>query len=160
MRETDFYFPLQRVDSHDIADIIRAGDDHMHELYPLIFSPAKGYMKGVMDLVLYVDDKYYLIDWKSNYLGGSYDHYCREALSETMYKNYYMLQYRLYLVALHCYLKLRIPNYSYDEHIGGVAYVFLRGLETNQRPDCGVYFDRLSCAEVESLCKRLVDEDK
>jgi exodeoxyribonuclease V beta subunit len=45
-----------------------------------------------------------------------------------MARHHYYIQYHLYVVALHRYLKTRMPDYAYDDHIGGAVYLFLRGL--------------------------------
>ena len=69
--------------------------------------------------------------------------------------HHYVLQYHLYLLALHRHLRVRLPNYDYDEHIGGAWYVFLRGVDgTDNR---GWHFDRPPRALIEALDKQIVD---
>ncbi len=64
-------------------------------------------------------------------------------------KKRYDLQYVLYLVALHRHLKERIPNYSYDEHVGGAIYFFLRGYENPETQ--GVVMDKPPKVLIEAL---------
>ena len=60
----------------------------------------------------------------------------------------YELQYVLYLLALHRLLKLRLPDYDYDTHIGGALYLFLRG---SQSPTRGIHAERPPRALIEAL---------
>jgi exodeoxyribonuclease V beta subunit len=41
---------------------------------------------------------------------------------------HYPLQALLYDVALHRFLRWRLPGYDPAEHLGGVLYLFLRGM--------------------------------
>ena len=41
----------------------------------------------------------------------------------------YDLQYQIYALALHRFLRSRVANYSYEQHFGGVYYLFLRGMD-------------------------------
>ncbi len=107
-------------------------------------SPGKTLMKGFIDLVLERAGRYYLIDWKSNFLGYRLEDYRRAALAEVMERNWYFLQYHLYVVALHRYLAFRLPGYDYERDFGGVFYMFIRGIDPEQGPEFGIYADRPS----------------
>ena len=156
MRETEFYFPLRRIVSEDLNDFIALPDTVWKaDAKALDFAPSHGYLKGIMDLVVFHHNKAYLIDWKSNFLGNTFESYTRESLARAMEQECYTLQYRLYLAALHRYLALRMPDYDYDIHFGGVAYVFLRGISAKY-PGNGVYADRPTLEYVESLCTKLM----
>ena len=113
-------------------------------------------MKGFMDLVFLYEGRFFLIDWKSNFLGASIEDYRTEALSEVMREELYLLQYHLYVVALHQYLKTRLTDYDYKTHFGGVMYIFLRGVNTAAGPHAGIYRDRPAKKAVEFLCKKLI----
>ena len=63
----------------------------------------------------------------------------------------YPLQYLLYLVALHRYLSTRLPGYDYERHVGGVFYLFVRGIDPAARMRRGVYFDRPPAACLHAL---------
>ena len=76
-----------------------------------------------------------------------------------MARRFYALQAHLYVVALHEYLRLRLPGYHYDEHIGGVRYIFLRGLDP-ARPELGVFRDRPEAETIKALAKSLRDGER
>lgn len=65
-----------------------------------------------------------------------------------MTRHDYFLQYCLYCVALHRYLTLRVPNYDYEQHFGGVYYLFLRGMRPEWGAQFGVFRDRIEQALV------------
>ncbi|HPA91609.1 MAG TPA: UvrD-helicase domain-containing protein, partial [Quisquiliibacterium sp.] len=134
---------LARADTvRELAFELRARDADARRIaasvaqhYPLPFAPESigaarwsGYLRGYVDLVFRVDGRYYLADWKSNLLGGSFDDYGPRALSEAMRAHGYALQFCLYALALHRHLAARMPHYHYDTHFGGVFYLFLRGV--------------------------------
>jgi exodeoxyribonuclease V beta subunit len=99
---------------------------------------SRGFLTGSIDLVFSQGERWWVLDWKSNWLGerdaaGSAIacgplHYGQAAMAELMAASHYPLQAHLYLVALHRYLRWRLPGYSPERHLGGYAYVFLRGL--------------------------------
>lgn len=93
------------------------------------------YLRGEIDLVYEYAGKFYVVDYKSNHLGNSLSKYTKENLETAMNKAGYWLQALIYQVALHRYLKMRIPDYSgnEDKYLGAVEYVFLRGM-SNQQP--------------------------
>jgi exodeoxyribonuclease V beta subunit len=110
----------------------------------------RGYLNGSLDLVLRLDDgRYVLADYKTNRLGALDEvltawHYRTEALQAEMLHAHYPLQALLYSVALHRYLRWRLPGYSAARNLGGVLYLFLRGMSAVEpvrvvdRP-CGVW---------------------
>jgi len=63
----------------------------------------------------------------------------------------YDLQYLLYTLAMHRYLDQRLPGYEYSRHMGGVYYLFLRGMRPETGPDCGVYFNLPERSLIEAL---------
>ncbi|MGC6483050.1 MAG: UvrD-helicase domain-containing protein [Synechococcus sp.] len=99
---------------------------------------SRGFLTGSIDLIFCWQGKWWVADWKSNWIGQRDDkgtvqqcgpnNYSQEAMVELMVTNHYPLQAHLYLVALHRYLHWRLPNYNADEHLGGYAYIFLRGV--------------------------------
>jgi exodeoxyribonuclease V beta subunit len=74
-----------------------------------------------------------------------------------MKEDFYILQYHIYAAALNQYLKVRLPEYSYEKHFGGVFYIFLRGIDPAMGPDFGVYRDRPSTELITELCNKLID---
>ena len=88
-----------------------------------------GYLSGVIDLAFEQEGRWWIVDWKSNQLGATDERYAAEVLGDVMMQSHYTLQYHLYLVALHRHLSVRQPGYDPRRHLGGVAYVFLRGVD-------------------------------
>ena len=113
-------------------------------------------MRGFVDLVFQSHGRFHLVDWKSNFLGSRPADYRPEALAAEMKEQYYILQYHLYLVALNQYLKMRLPNYDYDRHFGGVFYVFLRGVDPESGPEFGVFRDLPKKQLIDALCRNLL----
>jgi exodeoxyribonuclease V beta subunit len=107
-------------------------------------------LKGFVDLVFEFKGRYYIVDWKSNFLGGAVEDYGPAALANEIRRRHYYFQYQLYTAALDRYLRLRLPSYSYEQHFGGVYYLFLRGIDP-ARPGFGIYRDRLETPFVRSL---------
>lgn len=107
-----------------------------------------GMLKGFIDLVFEHEGRYYLLDYKSNALGDSDGDYTRTAMAHAILEHRYDLQYALYLLALHRLLKVRLPDYHYDAHIGGAVYLFLRGI---RGPTRGVFADKPSRGVIEQL---------
>jgi exodeoxyribonuclease V beta subunit len=66
------------------------------------------------------------------------------------------LQYHIYTLALHQYLRQRVPGYDYDRDFGGVSYVFLRGVSCAAGPAYGLFVDRPAPRLVHALGKALI----
>ncbi len=98
-----------------------------------------GMFKGFMDLVLEHDGRYYVADYKSNWLGTHDGAYTAANIEASIRAHRYDLQYVLYLFALHRLLGSRLPDYDYDQHVGGALYLYVRGINA---PTAGVHFDR------------------
>jgi exodeoxyribonuclease V beta subunit len=111
----------------------------------------KGWLNGKIDLFFENEGKYYILDWKSNFLGDTLDYYSQEHLANAMNENNYHLQYLIYSLAVKKYLSKRIPNFEYNKHFGGVVYLFLRG--TRKGDDKGVYVYRPEENEIDGLEK-------
>ena len=115
-----------------------------------LFMARKGFMQGFIDLVFEHGGRFYLVDYKSNYLGSRFDDYGPDSLNGAMCQSRYTLQYLIYTIALHRWLGSRIPDYDYEQHFGGVFYLFLRGIHP-AKPGSGVYFDRPSVSVIQDL---------
>jgi len=101
-----------------------------------------GLITGVIDLVFEFQGRYYLADYKSNFLGNSLENYRPDKLQQAMVDRRYDLQSQLYSVALHRYLLQRLPGYDYEQHFGGSYYLFLRAMRSEHGNCYGVHFDR------------------
>ncbi|MCL7461674.1 exodeoxyribonuclease V subunit beta [Pseudomonas sp. NW5] len=125
--ELEFWFEARAVDVPQIDRLV------CQHVLPGVARPAlsrdtlNGMLKGFIDLVFEHDGRYYLIDYKSNWLGEGDAAYSAEAMQAAVMARRYDLQYVLYLLALHRQLRLRLLDYDYDTHIGGALYLFLRG---------------------------------
>lgn len=151
MREMDFEFPLAGGDlraaapdirlSH-VGDLLRAHlpkDDPLASYADRLTGAAlgrqqlKGYLSGSVDAVLRIGDRYVVVDYKTNWLGDPSEpltaaDYAQPRLVEAMLHSDYPLQALLYSVVLHRFLRWRLRGYTPDKHLGGVMYLFLRGM--------------------------------
>ena len=117
-----------------------------------------GYLNGVIDLVVRHEQRWYLLDWKSNYLGGSPEDYQQAQLDHAMRSNHYLLQAHLYTVAWDRHLRLlaSAPGaepYDYNLHFGGVFYLFLRGVQPSS--SSGIWFHKPPQALITALAELL-----
>ena len=141
----EFYFPLNRIKPHIIREIFKSETgisleaDYTTQLEKLTFAPTAGFMKGYIDLIFEHDGKFYLVDWKSNYLGPTFESYNGNSLIKAMHAHLYTLQYHLYTLALYLYLRHHKPDFNYGADFGGVFYFFLRGAGNPGNPTSGLY---------------------
>jgi exodeoxyribonuclease V beta subunit len=153
--ELEFTYPLADFDAHALRDLLRAGDlgagAFAEAIEELAFARVSGFMRGFIDLVFEDGGRYWIVDYKSNWLGPSVDDYAADRLPPVMARESYWLQYLIYTMVLHRLLRLRVPGYEYDTHVGGVFYLFLRGMTPARGATCGVFHDRPSRALVEAL---------
>ena len=162
INEVEFYFPIKPVSPNRLRKIfadyggIDLVDDFPDRLGKLSFSLTKGFMKGYIDMVFHDQDRFWLVDWKSNYLGSSVEDYDKNVLNNVMSRDFYILQYHLYVLALHQYLQLRIPEFSYERYFGGVFYIFIRGVDPDKGPEFGIYKDIPDKTLVDALLKELI----
>ena len=115
---------------------------------PLLPGQLNGMLKGFIDLVFEHEGRFHVLDYKSNWLGASDEAYRGETMQAAVLAHRYELQYLFYLLALHRLLKVRLPDYDYDRHVGGALYLFLRG---SGAPSRGVFAARLPRAVIEAL---------
>ena len=153
LAELTFELPLaggddagaRRVVLGDLAPVLRrhlAADDPLRD-YPaalessaLAGQPLRGYLTGSIDAVLRLPGgAFAVVDYKTNWLGpiGTGEpltaaHYAPARLVEAMIGANYPLQALLYGVALHRYLRWRLPGYEPARHLGGSLYLFVRGM--------------------------------
>lgn len=116
----------------------------------LRFAPVAGFLRGFIDLFFRHEGRYYLLDWKSNWLGDRPEDYDEPGVNAAMRAHHYALQAHLYVLAADRFLARRLPGYDYERHFGGVFYLFLRGIE-RENPRRGIHRLRPSLALVEKL---------
>jgi exodeoxyribonuclease V beta subunit len=152
--ELEFVFPV-RSTPHALraalAPMRAVGSRLPDAMGAAVLAPAHGFLRGFIDLVFEFEGRYYLVDWKSNWLGATYESYAHPALVAAMHESFYDLQYLLYVVALQRHLAGRLPEYDYDAHFGGIYYLFIRGMAAERRPATGVFFVKPERALVQSL---------
>ncbi len=164
VNEMEFYFPLERITSQKLGKIFTAHGgfpstgNFSGAIEKLNFTPVRGLLKGYIDLVFCYKGRYYLADWKSNYLGSRIEDYGGKELRAVMAHKHYFLQYHLYSVALHKYLAGRISGYDYQTHFGGVFYIFLRGVDPAAGSKFGIYQDLPPRSLIEGLSQYLCGE--
>ncbi|HBV7999010.1 TPA: exodeoxyribonuclease V subunit beta [Klebsiella pneumoniae] len=140
--EMAFYLPIAQLLTAECLDaLIRQYDPLSADTPPLDFRQVRGMLKGFIDLVFRHEGRYYLLDYKSNWLGEDREAYTRPAMEQAMRAHRYDLQYQLYSLALHRYLRHRLADYDYDRHFGGVIYLFLRGMD-GQEGGQGIFTTR------------------
>ena len=139
--EMEFHLPVRRFRRDRLAEILA---EHGYDArVPEDAQTINGFLHGFIDLVAQHDGRWYVLDYKSNWLGGNFAAYAPASIQASMRQHGYHLQYLLYLTALDRLLRLRLPDYDYDRHIGGACYLFLRGMHP-EAPGRGVHFDRPS----------------
>ncbi len=169
LRELDFEFPLAGGDrpSAEVplsatAAVLRrhlAADDPMRAYADRLESPSlggqslRGYLSGSIDVVLRVgsggDQRFVVVDYKTNRLGVLGEpvtalDYTPQLMTEAMLHSHYPLQAMLYSVVLHRYLRWRLPDYDPERHLGGILYLYVRGMCGPETPTvdgqpCGVF---------------------
>ena len=140
--EMEFYLPIsQPLMANQLDALIRQYDPLSAGCPALDFMQVRGMLKGFIDLVFRHQGRYYLLDYKSNWLGEDSSAYTQQAMASAMQAHRYDLQYQLYTLALHRYLRHRIADYDYERHFGGVIYLFLRGVDS-ENPQQGIYATR------------------
>jgi exodeoxyribonuclease V beta subunit len=152
LSELEFTFPVNGLTATRLHDLLikNFGSDFPETIGRLQFQPARGFMKGFIDLVVERAGKFYIFDWKSNWLGPSTASYAQQNLAAEMVRNFYVLQLSIYTVALHRYLAQRMPRYDYEKNFGGVFYIFLRGVDAAD-PRSGVFPARPALGFVEAM---------
>jgi exodeoxyribonuclease V beta subunit len=166
LRELEFVFPVALDGSATRAGAMTApilaelfaahgapwlAGDYAERVRRLPFPALCGYLKGFVDLVFAHDGQWFVVDYKTNDLGGRPEDYRHAALLGAMVRHHYVLQYHLYSVALHRYLQQRLSGYDYERHFGGAFYLFVRGMAPGYEPGGGVFFDRPPRALIEAL---------
>lgn len=150
LKEMPFYFHLREESTEQINELLAFSK----VVRPIQEKTLKGYLTGFVDLVCRYQGKYYVIDYKSNYLGDFLDDYKRENLSVAMCDHNYGLQYWIYTLVLHRFLANTLTGYDYEESFGGVFYLFARGMRPDS-PGNGVFFDRPQLDVLDALQQAL-----
>src|SRR5690606_35240999 len=143
-----FWLPAQGVDVRRLDALVTEGTLDGAPRPPAAPMTLAGMFKGFIDLALRHDGRYYVVDYKSNWLGPDASAYHPLAMRTAMCAARYDLQLVFYVLALHRQLAARLPDYDYDRHIGGAIYLFLRGVDA---PGQGVVLERPARDLIERL---------
>lgn len=168
LNELEFYLPVastargagSAVDARSLARVLFAhpspelSPSYAAELAELDFVPLVGFLRGYIDLVLEHGGRYYVIDYKTNHLGDAAEDYGVEGVARAMSHGHYYLQYHLYSLAVHRLLAHRLSSYRYEEHFGGVLYLFIKGMQP-ELGQSGVFFEKPPLARLDALSKLL-----
>jgi len=152
--ELGFYYPLASINAAGLSRLLLkqgfAGNQVLKRaIEGLTIADVHGFMKGYIDLVFEAGGRFYLLDYKSNWLGDQTQDYGQVQMEQAMAREHYYLQYLFYVLALHRYLRKRIPDYRYETHFGEVIYLFLRGIDADTRT--GVYRTRPQQSVIDAL---------
>lgn len=160
--EMEFLLPIERGSTHD-SGASRIGElliEHAPDgpvrtwaasLRSRRIDPLPGHLRGFVDLVFRHGERWFVVDYKSNHLGPLRTDYAEDRLAAAMAAHDYFLQYHLYTVGLHRYLRTHLSDFAYERHFGGVFYLFLRGMAPDYPHGNGVFFDRPERSLVEAL---------
>ena len=160
LKEAEFYFPIARLNLGAMTALINTYKESLSLQYELRAAPVtqlhkdtiEGAMHGYIDLIFERNGRYYVADYKSNYLGPHEQDYTEKAIAQDIMLHNYDIQYLIYSVALHRYLGVYLPDYDFETHFGGVCYLYLRGMfgpdSTGVNKSCahsnnGVFFDKV-----------------
>ena len=151
LNEIAFDFALDYVDINQLNNLL--SEISGTQLEGVIAQNFRGLITGVIDLVFEYRGKYYLADYKSNLLGNRLEDYAPDLLRQAMFDRRYDLQLLIYSIALHRYLRKRIPGYQFETHFGGAYYLFIRAMRPHSGAKYGVHFERPTLASIEALDK-------
>jgi exodeoxyribonuclease V beta subunit len=171
LRESEFYFPMEKANISaltklltDHRNLTKLDEDHSFNANPVrlpSYQSLKGMMHGFIDLVFEQNGKYYVCDYKSSHLGDDFTDYNPLALRTNIEKNYYDLQYLIYSLALHRYLKQNVTDYDVKQHFGGIYYLYLRGMTNDEKHrGAGVYFRNILLEELTTLDNIFLGKEK
>jgi exodeoxyribonuclease V beta subunit len=147
LNELEFLLELPSLNVDTLAsllgpEITGMPPEYVEHLRKLNFEPVTGFLRGFIDLIFEFEGRYFVVDYKSNYLGKSAKDYAGESLRVAMMAHHYPVQAALYAVATDRWLRCSLSGYDYERHFGGVAYLFLRGMHPSLDPGSGVFFHR------------------
>ncbi|HEY1998539.1 exodeoxyribonuclease V subunit beta [Paraburkholderia sp.] len=148
MAEMEFWLAAHTVDTQALDQWVSSMTLDGAARPALEPTQLNGMLKGFIDLVFEHDGRYYVADYKSNWLGPDDASYTPAKMRAQILHSRYELQYVLYLFALHRLLKVRLPDYDYDRHVGGAVYLFLRG---GRAPGQGLHIERPPRKLIEQL---------
>ncbi len=159
--EMGFDLTLEPIDAPRLNALLQRYEPLATLAVPLSFAELKGLLTGFIDLVFEHEGRFYVADYKSNYLGSTLEDYRPDRLAGAIIEHRYDLQYVLYSLALYRLLRLRLgDSWSYENQFGGIYYLFLRGMRREQGPQYGVYHTMPDFELIESLDRLFAREER
>ncbi|WP_367680143.1 3'-5' exonuclease [Buchnera aphidicola] len=143
IKELKFYFPIKKIiNEHKFNEIIKFCSLKNQKIPFFNFKNKKGILTGFVDLVIFSNKKYYILEYKSNWLGNDNTFYSKKNIKKEIIKHRYDIQSLLYIIAVNRYLSNKIKKYDFNKNFGGFYFLFIRGmyLEKNQNnKNDGIY---------------------
>ncbi|TNJ32913.1 UvrD-helicase domain-containing protein [Arenimonas terrae] len=109
---------------------------------PLAAERLRGLMTGKIDLVFEHAGVFHVLDYKGNWLGERLSDYRGHGLRAAMDHSHYRMQALLYTVALHRFLRQRLPDYVPAKQLGAYIYMYVRA--AGLAPGAGIFVERFS----------------
>ncbi|MCW5197536.1 exodeoxyribonuclease V subunit beta [Buchnera aphidicola] len=139
IKEFKFSLPLKKnINIYLIESLLNTKYKNINTNFKKKLNIKNKILTGSIDLIFKFNKKYYVIDYKSNFLGENNQFYQKKYLKKEIIKKKYYIQYYLYSLALHRFLKLKLKNYKFKKNFGGIYYIFLRGINKNN--ENGIFF--------------------
>ncbi|WP_343190221.1 3'-5' exonuclease [Buchnera aphidicola (Mollitrichosiphum nigrofasciatum)] len=140
IKEMEFYIPIKnKLKCEIINKIIQKFDKFSKKSETMNFKKTKGLLIGYIDLIFKFKNKYYILDYKSNWLGSEDCHYKKKNIYKKIIQYRYDIQYQIYSIALHRYLKNKIQKYSFEKHFGGIYFLFIRAVNKKKKKNAIFY---------------------
>lgn len=147
LHELDFDFLVNNFQRKQLEEVL-----HGKVKTKDAWKEIEGFMNGSIDLFFQHPHtgKYYILDWKTNYLGPDVEDYAPEKLDAAMTEANYHLQYLIYTLATKRFLESRLgEDFDYERDFGGAIYLFLRGMRNGMQN--GVFFTKPSLETIRQL---------
>jgi exodeoxyribonuclease V beta subunit len=148
LKEMPFYLSLPAFNTKKINGVLT----EKATFQPLSHKQMSGFLTGFIDLICEYNQRFYVMDYKTNSLPD----YQPTKLLQAMREHNYGLQSWIYCVVLHRYLKNRLEYYDFNKHFGGVRYLFVRGMDSNNAMS-GVFEDMPDLPTIEALASLFIE---
>lgn len=154
--EMEFHFGIAGIDPQALLRLLHEyGYQQQRTSFAHVGARLAGLMNGIIDLVFVHDGRWWIADYKTNHLGDHAGDYSPAHLHQAVCESDYDLQYLIYTVALHRWLRLvRGADYDYARDFGGVRYLFLRGMGAGEAGN-GIHADCPPAALIDAMDRLL-----
>lgn len=148
LNEMEFHFSLRECETGNLLALLKQyGVLQQREEFPFL-RRLNGLMTGKIDLIYRHDNRFYVCDYKSNRLSAYDVDTCRQAMRDSEYD----FQALIYTLAMHRWCKFRLQSaYNYEKNMGGIRYLFVRGLDADTNNGEGIVAMRFERELIEQL---------